>query len=306
MSEDIKTILSMLSYRRPAGSKTEKEFIDRFISPLGTAVDPYGNHVLRIADDDVLWSSHTDTVHMKAGYQKVSFDGRIASLPKNSKSDCLGADCAAGVWIMTEMIKAGVPGLYVFHFAEEIGAVGSKAILKNTPEFLSGIQAAIAFDRRGIDSVITHQGKRCCSDAFGLSLAAQLPPRFKLDPTGVFTDTRIYMPVVPECTNISVGYVNEHHPIETLDLAHLLELRDYMVKIDASKFVIERDPKAIPPEQPKQIKFLQDLFLDQHQRTIEDLVYHYPGETARFLEEMGVSFDELHESIHGPRELLSA
>jgi putative aminopeptidase FrvX len=294
---DIATISAMLSFRRPAGSKTEAAFIERFLTPLGVKKDKFGNHVLVVGDENpsILWSSHTDSVHHKPGYQKVEFDGKFIKLPAKSKSNCLGADCAAGVWIMMEMIKAQVSGLYVFHAAEEIGCIGSRSIATKQPDFLANIKAAIAFDRKGTGSVITHQGARCCSDAFGKSMAAQLPERFKLDPTGVLTDTKMYMKLVPECTNISVGYYNEHHPEEVLDVDHLIELRDHMIKIDASKFEIKRDPKVVVHEPKKgsglgQLNFLKNK---REPRNMYDLVYWHPRKIVALLEAGGINFEQL-------------
>jgi Peptidase family M28 len=300
---DLETIIAMLSHRRPAGSATEMAFITKFIRPLGAKMDAHGNWIVQIGDDPtVLWSSHTDSVHRKDGYQKVDYDGKYVTLPVNSKSNCLGADCAAGVWIMTEMIKAKVPGLYIFHFAEEVGCIGSRAIVDNEPERLNGIKAAIAFDRKGIDSVITHQSQRTCSDAFGDSMRSQLPARYKLDPTGVLTDTKQYRRLVPECTNLSVGYYNEHQAHEALDINHLIELRNFMVKIDQSKFVIERDPKEKPKVKAKlhSGSGLGSRFLKE-EKTLRDIVYWNTDAVAAFLENNGVTFDELHDVIHGAR-----
>jgi hypothetical protein len=303
---DLETILAMLRFRRPAGSASEMQFITKFVMPLGAKMDKHGNWIVQIGDKpSVLWSSHTDSVHIKDGYQNVDFDGKFITLSVNSKSNCLGADCAAGVWIMSEMIKAKVPGLYIFHFSEERGCVGSRAIAEKEPSRLAGIQSAIAFDRKGIDSVITHQRQRCCSDAFGDSMRAQLPGRYKLDPTGVLTDTKIYMPLVPECTNLSVGYYNEHQPHEALDVGHLIELRNFMLKIDASKFAIERDPKAKPPKPknkgggygyPFGSRFLR------REDTIRDLVYWNSDIVAAFLEENGVTYSDLYSVIERSKE----
>jgi putative aminopeptidase FrvX len=305
--KDIDTIKTMLTFRRPAGSDTEKAFIERFIKPLGVKTDDHGNHIKVVGPENptILWSSHTDSVHKMAGYQKIEFDGQFIRLPKKSKSNCLGADCAAGVWIMSEMIKANVPGLYVFHAAEEIGCIGSRAIVKHNPELLANIKAAVAFDRKGYDSVITHQGSRCASDAFGNSVAAQLPIRFKNDPTGVLTDTKMYMHIVPECSNISVGYFDEHRPAERLDVNHLIELRDHMVKIDASKFVIERDPKQEEPK-PK-FKYSHGSYAGtgslgllssrREPRTLYDLIYWHPNTIAKLLEDSGVTVEALKQYI---------
>jgi hypothetical protein len=301
---DLETIISMLSYRRPAGSGSEMEFIKKFIIPLGAKMDKHGNWRLQVGEaPSVLWSSHTDSVHSKEGYQKVDYDGKYLSLPVNSKSNCLGADCAAGVWIMTEMIKAKVPGLYMFHFAEEIGCVGSRAIVEKEPGLLAGIKAAIAFDRKGTSSIITHQGQRTCSDTFGTSMSTQLPARYKLDDTGVLTDTKQYRHLVPECTNISVGYYNEHRPQEALDVGHLIELRNWMVKFDQSKLVIERDPFAKPKLTMKDVgQSSFGSFRYRREKTLRDLVWHHADEVAAFLENTGVTFDQLRDSIYGKSE----
>lgn len=303
MNPDVSKLLAMLSYRRPAGSESEKQFIKRFIAPLGTTEDKFGNHMITIGKDKptVLWSCHTDSVHRQDGFQKLSWNGKHIALPKGSKSNCLGADDAAGVWILMQMIEAKVPGLYIFHRSEEIGCIGSSSIAMETPEVLDGIRIAVAFDRRGTDSVITHQGQRCCSDAFANSLAKQLPKRFRLDATGVLTDTRIYMPLVDECSNVSVGYWDEHSPTETLDVEHLLELRDHMVAIDQTSLVIERScsdyvPYVKKPYQPyKQSSMFDD---DIEPKNIQDLVWMYPRRVADFLEDNGITFDVLLEEIN--------
>ncbi|BCJ91816.1 hypothetical protein IZ6_25510 [Terrihabitans soli] len=167
-------LLEMLQTKRPAGSKAERRFIKRYLKPLGCSQDGFGNLILRIGDAPVLWSSHTDTVHREGGTQHVVLEGVIARLAANSKSNCLGADCTAGVWLMVEMIRAGVEGLYIFHREEECGGRGSRFIATRTPELLDGIKYAIAFDRYGYQSVITHQFDRCCSDEFGVSLSKAL------------------------------------------------------------------------------------------------------------------------------------
>lgn len=228
----VTTLMDMLSYRRPAGSKTERRFLRGFLKPLDMEIDKAGNLYKRIGDAPVLWSCHTDTVHNDGGRQKVVFardakDKRFVMLSKEERSNCLGADDTSGVFLMHEMIKAEVPGLYVFHRGEEIGGVGSTHISKHNTDLLKGIDFAIALDRTGTADVITHQGfGRCCSDEFGTALAKKLPGSYVIDDTGVFTDTANYTELVGECTNISVGYYAQHRPAETLDLEHIMTLRD--------------------------------------------------------------------------------
>lgn len=245
LDESLATLMSMLRWRRPAFTKTERLFVREFITPLGVRIDGYGNLIKVIGDNPtVLWSCHTDTVHQMGGKQLIVLDGDIIRLSSTENaSNCLGADDTTGVWLMREMILAKRPGLYVFHRAEEVGCKGSTWIKNNTPELLTGIKAAIAFDRRGKDSVITHQSSgRTASNAFGDALSAILGNGYTRDDTGLFTDTDTYSGIVPECTNLSVGYEHAHSRKETQDARFALWLRDKMLALDINDLVIERDP----------------------------------------------------------------
>lgn len=245
-STDIVELYEMLSYMRPHASKAEEEFITRFLVPLGgMKQDQYGNLYKRIGNDPVAWSCHTDTVHRAGGRQSIIRDDKyILKLTKNSGSNCLGADDTAGVWLMAQMIKAKVPGLYMFHRGEEIGCKGSRWVAKNVPGVLKGIKFVIALDRRDNDSVITHQvGQRCCSENFAKSMGEQLGDlKYKADPTGSFTDSASYTDIVGECTNLSVGYKGQHGGGETLDLNHLALLYGALVQVDSAKLVDSRKP----------------------------------------------------------------
>lgn len=245
LNESIATLMSMLRWRRPAFTKTERLFVREFITPLGVRIDGYGNLIKAIGDNPtVMWSCHTDTVHGTGGKQRVVLERGVIKLSSlDNASNCLGADDTTGVWLMREMILAKRPGLYVFHRAEEVGCKGSAWIKNNTPELLTGIKAAIAFDRRGKDSVITHQASgRTASNAFGDALSAILGNGYTRDDTGLFTDTDTYSGMVPECTNLSVGYEHAHTRKETQDAHFALWLRDKMLALDINDLVIERDP----------------------------------------------------------------
>lgn len=238
-------LLKMLTTRRPAGSAAERAFIRAYIRPLGATPDAAGNYSLRIGNAPVLWSCHTDTVHSKGGTQAIQKVGRYIHLAANSKSDCLGADDTAGVWLMREMIRSNVPGLYIFHRAEEKGCIGSRWIAKHRKKSLEGIKYAIALDRKGKQDVITHQLSRSCSDAFAKSAAAQLGMGFKPSPHGVFTDTASYTDLIGECTNLSVGYEGAHHASEMLDANFLDRLREKLINLDVTKLVFSRQPGEV-------------------------------------------------------------
>jgi len=111
-------------------------------------------------------------------------------------------------------------------------------------DFLKQFTHAIAFDRRGTTSIITHQmGERASSDTCSNAIASLLGMGYELDDTGLFTDTAQYMDQVSECLNISIGYQSEHSNKETLDTDHVLKLRDKVlaIKWDEITLPAERD-----------------------------------------------------------------
>jgi hypothetical protein len=290
----------MLTVKRPHASDSEAAFIARYLLPLGVVPDGFGNLTLRIGDNPhLLWSSHTDTCHRRPGAQRIVFDGTYVTVDEPQVSNCLGADCTAGVWLMTEMIKARIPGLYVFHRGEERGGLGSAWIAKQTPNLLAGMRAAVAFDRRGTQSIITHQrGARSCSDTFAASLARALHLDHRLDPTGTFTDTANYVDLIGECTNLSVGYEHEHTEQETLNVAYLLQLRDAMLAADLDHLAFARKPGECEPDLDEgwssptraQPRYGQS-------RDLYELVHDYPAAVADFLEHHGIGAQELEPWI---------
>ena len=282
------SLWKMLQWRRPARSKTELAFIAKYLAPLkGVKPDAYGNMIGRIGTTAVLWSSHTDTVHSKGGLQKIERLGPSAMLARSEKdSSCLGADCTVGVWLMREMYLAGVPGLYVWHRDEEVGGLGSDHIAKETPGLLDGIQCAIAFDRKGYNSIITYQaGGRCASDAFAKSLSGQLGKGWKADEGGTFTDTANYPRLVPECTNLSVGYEGAHSVNESTDLDFAMLLLAAMKRLDIGALAIERDPSAIESEDWS--GYYDRNIYDNGAQELADVVADYPQEVADILEQYG-------------------
>jgi hypothetical protein len=256
---DLSVLLEMLTYSRPAGSETEIAFIDRFVRPLPNAeIDPFRNWHVTIGDSPILWSCHTDTVHRNDGRQGIRHDpttGTIALSNRAKKrrngSSCLGADDTAGVFLCHQMISAGVPGHYVFHFGEERGGIGSADLANERPDLVSGSRFAIALDRQGFGDVITHQSAgRCCSDVFAQSLADQLNRSgltFAPCDSGIFTDTANYTDTIGECTNLSVGYFHAHSRSETLNAGFLETLFYALCEIDPAGLGEDRQAGEIDP-----------------------------------------------------------
>lgn len=250
----MKTLLDILSYRRPDYSASMYQCANAHIVPLGITRDIEGNYIKTIGESPtVLWSSHVDSVHRVQGRQRLAVSNGLIKVAPSKKTgklpNCLGADDGVGMWLMINMAKAGIPGRYVWHVGEERGSRGSQYISKDQTT-LAGIQVAMAFDRRGTNSVITHQASgRCCSDDFATSfinaLATAGLPNYQRDQTGIFTDTANYMDLIPECSNLSVGYDHEHSQNESVDMAHACALRDALCTLDTTAFAVVRDPSVI-------------------------------------------------------------
>lgn len=298
-------LTEMLRYKRPEGSKTQLEFCKRFLEPTFGVPDRHGNYVFTILEADgehpvMCFTAHHDTVHRLDGYQDLVVEGDIV---KAIDSNCLGADCTTGVWLILGMIEAKIPGVYVVHAGEEIGCVGSRALVKDDPDWLYKVWSVVSFDRRGKDSIVTHQmGRRTASDTFARSLASVIGiPTLKPDNSGVYTDSNEYAQVVPECTNISVGYYNQHTSNESQDISYAYTLLEQLIKADWSKVVFERDETVEEPE--------EDMFdsgwyepqgqfrRDSNYNNLSELVRDYPEEVASLLEDWGVDAEYLWNQI---------
>ncbi|NBO22860.1 M28 family peptidase [bacterium] len=222
---------------------TEK-VLHKFL-PKTYQIDSFGNFYVEVGEKySTMFTCHLDTAsHDKSKVTHV-FDGDYI---KTNGKTILGADDKAGMVVLLYMIENKVPGLYYFFLGEERGCIGSSAISKtfNHPN----IKKCVSFDRRGTTSIITEQiGGVCCSDEFANDLASKLNDSgygLKLSPdsTGLITDSMMFMDKIPECTNISVGYYDEHKKTERQDINYLARLCKSVVSIDWESLVVNRDPR---------------------------------------------------------------
>lgn len=297
----LKLYREMIRYGRPAFSWADNEFVQRYLMSLkGAYQDTFGNVFVQVGSSPtVLWSSHTDTVHNKPGFFRQVQDNDELCVAETSRANCLGADCTTGVYLMREMIKAKVEGLYVFHRAEECGAQGAKFIVGQTPKVLEGIQCAIAFDRKGFHEVITHQcGTRGASDAFAQSLGDAIGMNMKPSSNGVFTDTAKYQRIVPECTNVSVGYFRQHSRLEYQDTKFLMELREQLCSIDTSRLHIERDPTKLETyAQYRGTQYNRYYTYPSKPQSISEYVLRHRTEIVKLLDFYGFTIEELDREI---------
>lgn len=221
----------------------EKQKVKKYL-PKGIKEDKYGNFFITIGDNfTTMFTCHLDTA---CRYQKRVNHVQNEQYIQSDGTTILGADDKAGMVVLLYMIEKKVPGLYYFFVGEEVGCIGSSKLASDF-QWLD-ISKVVSFDRRGTKSVITEQfcGK-CCSNEFASELAAQLNStgfglELEPDDTGLLTDSAQFVDLVSECTNISVGYYNEHTTKETQDIDYLARLCQACVKIDWESLPIVRIP----------------------------------------------------------------
>jgi len=235
-----KKFLKLTKRTYPYGTETQ---LVSFL-PRGYFKDKHGNYYLKIGDSKTAFTCHLDTACKTQVTVNHKIDKNIISTDGKS---ILGADDKAGMTILLYMIEKNIPGLYCFFIGEEVGCIGSGKACDDL-QFV-GYQRMISFDRRGTKSVITFQSsKRCCSDEFATELSNRLN-RYGLsmepDSTGVYTDSAEFTHVIPECTNISVGYYREHTTFEHQDIEHLIKLCIAVTKIDWETLPVNRDEKKV-------------------------------------------------------------
>ena len=158
------------------------------------------------------------------------------------------------------MIQNNIPGLYYFFIGEEVGCIGSGKAAKSmsfcqtgtipkTGFYKGNYDRIISFDRRDVGSIITFQSSsRCCSDDFADALCRDLNLTgnlsYKKDTGGVYTDSAEFTHLVPECTNVSVGYYKEHTTTESQDILHLTNLAEACLLVDWENLPTKRDPNT--------------------------------------------------------------
>lgn len=259
------TLDRALSLARPHASQTTLDFtcllwemLPEHLSGPRSWLDEANNlHIDNRTQTEhrTLFVAHVDTVHRKEGPNAIIKTPTQWSA--GTPGQCLGADDGAGIALLMLLIDANVPGYYIFTQGEECGGIGAKHLAEDHYELLSQFDRAIAFDRKGTDNVITHQGwSRCASDEFGLALADALNATdadgglfFSPDDTGVYTDTAEFTAIIPECTNLSVGYNSNHGDKETLDMVFFEQLARAVLIVDWDALPTERDPSVVDEEE---------------------------------------------------------
>lgn len=230
------TFISLVTKTYPHGHEEE---VMQFMPKLDK--DSVGNYYKIIGENPTtMFTSHLDTADRKQGITKLFTmkDENGDEIIYTDGSTILGADDKSGVAVMLYMMANNVPGLYYFFMGEERGGIGSGLLssVYDETSYLKNIKRCVSFDRRDVRSVITSQlGRVCCSNEFGTALCKEYNQNglnLSLDPTGIYTDSASFLEQIPECTNISVGYYNEHTGKERQNISYLERLAKASVLVN--------------------------------------------------------------------------
>lgn len=216
--------LKLTEYTIPFGKES---LLEKYL-PQGFKKDSIGNYFYEIGNSETIFTTHLDT--FSKNYEKVShvIDPENEFIISTDEKTILGGDNKLGCSILIGMIQNNIPGTYYFFLGEEPilsgGVWGSTKALNSNPNYFKKFKRCIAFDRKQYGSIVTRQmGRTCCSQEFAKSIATELGKKggIKWDKKleyGYYTDTAVFMDVIPECTNISVGGFNEHYKTEWVNL----------------------------------------------------------------------------------------
>lgn len=215
----------------------DEYYLDDLLKEYGCELFEYGYRV-RIGDNRIMFTSHLDDVYTKKNKTKLIWDGRFLS----NKKGIIGGDDKCGVYVMLNMISAKVPGDYIFFFGEESGCLGSNMLY---PQIGNEFDKCISFDRKGYSDIIhTQKGERCCSDDFVYALSDAFAEEglYLSGAYGIYTDSATFIDKIPECTNLSVGYFNNHTPSEYIDWLYLKHFTKACINIDWESLPVVRKP----------------------------------------------------------------
>jgi len=223
----------LLRLKRPDGSQAIVEMVARIkqLSPVSSHEDAMGNLWIdaRSGDEGTMFMAHLDTVHRNAGTTPIYMD--TAGIVTTDGKSPLGADDGAGVALLVSMLLAGVPALYLFTQGEECGGHGGRFAARQKDRY-KGIERIISFDRRGRFDIC---GEQCVGTLASVEFVTALAKALGMGHSwaeGTYTDNSEFQGNVREIVNVSVGYMNEHSPAESLNYNYWCELREACIKLD--------------------------------------------------------------------------
>ena len=300
-----KTFLSLVTKTYPHGNEDE---VLQFLPTLQK--DIVGNYYTIVGGHtETMFTCHLDTADRTqmttSLLSKKEGDDEIIV---TDGSSVLGADDKAGTTVMLYMMAHNVPGLYYFFIGEERGGIGSHALadVYDSVDYLKGVKRCVSFDRRNYHSIITSQmGTDCCSPEFADALCTAYNANgmdMKPDNTGIYTDSASFIDDIPECTNVSVGYFNEHTGKERQNITFLTKLCEASVKIDWRSLPTKRSLEEQISYKKKSLEAkskYKDLLEDVKSAivSLDRLISVDGGKTYMCLDLEGSDIETIHDSL---------
>jgi hypothetical protein len=159
--------------------------------------------------DKVLLVAHYDTVW---GDASIRLERWGTSIVSGSPKVGIGADDRAGIAALWELRDTGHSLLILPD--EEVGCMGSKAMIAFHDHLLRDERFAIQFDRRGSRDIVTYN---CNNPKFNRFMTQNMPGFSKA--TGSVSDISVLCPALGIAgANLSIGFDEEHTEGEFLDV----------------------------------------------------------------------------------------
>jgi hypothetical protein len=159
--------------------------------------------------DKVLLVSHYDTVWDAAKIKLETWGTMLVSA--HSKRG-IGADDRAGIAALWRLRDSGHSLLIVPD--EEVGCIGSQAVVAHHRHLLTDERFAIQFDRRGARDLVYYS---CANPKFKRFMASNMPGYSEA--IGSVSDISVLCPALGIAgVNISIGFEHEHTASEQLDV----------------------------------------------------------------------------------------
>jgi hypothetical protein len=122
-------------------------------------------------------------------------------------------------------------------------------------------------------------------------------PNLKADAYGTYTDSMEYSGIVPECTNISVGYFDQHTAKESQDLEFAEMLLEKLIEARWDVLAISRDPSQVDRFYDESWGPYLSTDDSREVASLEKLLMDRPSEMAELLFEYGMTLDSLCDEL---------
>lgn len=204
---------------------SEGELLDimtKFLKSRYDKVIATSDYIIAEGDLPVALLAHLDTVGVRPP-SDIYFDPKAHIM---WSPQLLGADDRAGVYAITEIVQEGYRPSVILTTAEESGCLGALYLAEEHPECpIKNLKALIQLDRQGKNDSVYYEcdNKRFKKfiNSYGFNTAQ-----------GSFSDISVLGPAYQiAAVNLSVGYLDEHNPIETLNIKWLSETIEKVKRI---------------------------------------------------------------------------